>query len=113
MIPYARPDLNADDIQSVVEVLKTDWLTQGSVHQRFEETIAAYCGAQYAVSVSSGTAALHLAYLALGIGPGQKVWTSPNTFAATANAAHYCGAEADFVDIDSRTYNLSPVAFAE
>jgi len=113
MIPYARPDLSADDIQSVVEVLKTDWLTQGSMHQRFEEAIAAYCGTRYAVSVSSGTAALHLTYLALGIGPEQKVWTSPNTFAATANAAYYCGAAADFVDIDSRTYNLSPAAFAE
>lgn len=113
MIPYARPDLNADDIQAVVEVLKTDWLTQGSMHQRFEEAIAAYCGTKHAVSVSSGTAALHLTYLALGIGPGQKVWTSPNTFAATANAAHYCGAEADFVDIDAHAYNLCPDALAE
>jgi UDP-4-amino-4,6-dideoxy-N-acetyl-beta-L-altrosamine transaminase len=113
MIPYARPDLNADDIQSVVEVLQTDWLTQGSVHRRFEEAIANYCGTQYAVSVSSGTAALHLIYLALGIGPGKKVWTSPNTFAATANAAYYCGGEAGFIDIDSRTYNLSPEAFLE
>ncbi len=113
MIPYARPDLNADDIQSVVEVLQTDWLTQGSMHRRFEEAIANYCGAQYAVSVSSGTAALHLIYLALGIGPGKKVWTSPNTFAATANAARYCGGQADFVDIDPRTYNLSPDTFAQ
>ncbi|MGA8480819.1 MAG: UDP-4-amino-4,6-dideoxy-N-acetyl-beta-L-altrosamine transaminase [Chthoniobacterales bacterium] len=113
MIPYARPDLNADDIQSVVEVLQTDWLTQGSAHQRFEEAIANYCGAKYAVSVSSGTAALHLIYLALGIGPGHNVWTSPNTFAATANAAHYCGGTADFVDIDPRTYNLSPSAFEQ
>jgi UDP-4-amino-4,6-dideoxy-N-acetyl-beta-L-altrosamine transaminase len=113
MIPYARPDLNADDIQSVVEILQTDWLTQGSAHQRFEEAIANYCGAKYAVSVSSGTAALHLIYLALGIGPGHNVWTSPNTFAATANAAHYCGGTADFVDIDPRTYNLSPSAFEQ
>jgi UDP-4-amino-4,6-dideoxy-N-acetyl-beta-L-altrosamine transaminase len=113
MIPYARPDLNADDIQSVVEVLQTDWLTQGSMHRRFEEAIANYCGTRYAVSVSSGTAALHLIYLALGIGPGKTVWTSPNTFAATANAAHYCGGEANFVDIDPRTYNLSPDAFAQ
>jgi UDP-4-amino-4,6-dideoxy-N-acetyl-beta-L-altrosamine transaminase len=113
MIPYARPDLDKDDIQSVVEVLQTDWLTQGSMHRRFEEAIANYCGAQYAVSVSSGTAALHLIYLALGIGPGKKVWTSPNTFAATANAAHYCGGQADFVDIDSRTYNLSPDFLAQ
>src|ERR1700730_3401478 len=112
MIPYARPDLNPDDIQAVIEVLQTDWLTQGSVHKRFEESIANYCGAKYAVSVWSGTAALHLTYLALGIRSGQKVWTSPNTFAATANAAHYCGAKADFVDIDPRTYNISPDAFA-
>jgi UDP-4-amino-4,6-dideoxy-N-acetyl-beta-L-altrosamine transaminase len=113
MIPYARPDLNTDDIHSVVEVLQTDWLTQGSLHKQFEEAIANYCGAKYAVSVSSGTAALHLAYLALGIGPRKKVWTSPNTFAATANAAHYCGGTADFVDIDPRTYNLSPIAFEQ
>ena len=95
MIPYARPCLTAEDIQAVVEVLQTDWLTQGPVHQRFEEAIAKYTGVRYAVSVSSGTAALHLLYLALGAGPGKAIWTSPNTFVATANAAYYCGAKVE------------------
>jgi UDP-4-amino-4,6-dideoxy-N-acetyl-beta-L-altrosamine transaminase len=112
MIPYARPNLDADDIQAVVEVLQTDWLTQGPAQERLENVMAKYCGVPFAVAVSSGTAALHLAYLALGLGPHQKVWTSPNTFVATANAALYCGAGVDFVDIDPRTYNLSPDAFA-
>ena len=108
MIPYARPDLDEDDIQAVVEVLRTEWLTQGPAQMRFENAIAKYCEVRYAVAVSSGTAALHLAYLALGLGPDQKIWTSPITFVATANAALYCGATVDFVDIDPRTYNLSP-----
>ena len=112
MIPYARPSLTAEDIQAVVEVLRTDWLTQGPVHERFEEAVAKYTGVRYAVSVSSGTAALHLIYLALGAGPGKTIWTSPNSFVATANAAYYCGARADFVDIDPRTYNLSPDTLA-
>jgi UDP-4-amino-4,6-dideoxy-N-acetyl-beta-L-altrosamine transaminase len=112
MIPYARPDLDAFDIQAVVKVLETDWLTQGPSQERFENAVANYCGVRYAVAVSSGTAGLHLAYLALGLGPNQKVWTSPNTFVATANAALYCGAGVDFVDIDPRTYNLSPARFA-
>jgi UDP-4-amino-4,6-dideoxy-N-acetyl-beta-L-altrosamine transaminase len=90
--------------------LQTEWLTQGPVQARFEDAVAKYCGVQYAVAVSSGTAALHLTYLALGLGPGQQAWTSPITFVATANAALYCGATVDFVDIDPRTYNLSPVA---
>src|SRR5262245_63364958 len=112
MIPDARPDLDALDIQAVVEVLETDWLTQGPAQERFENAVANYCGVRFAVAVSSGTAGLHLAYLALGLGPDQKVWTSPNTFVATANAALYCGAEVDFVDIDSRTFNLSLAAFS-
>jgi UDP-4-amino-4,6-dideoxy-N-acetyl-beta-L-altrosamine transaminase len=112
MIPYARPDLDAGDIQAVVEVLQTEWLTQGPAQERFESAVATYCGARYAITVSSGTAGLHLAYLALGLRPHQKVWTSPNTFVATANAALYCGAEVDFVDIDPRSYNLCPAAFA-
>lgn len=110
MIPYARPDLDADDIQAVVEVLQTEWLTQGPAQARFENAVAKYCGVQYGVAVSSGTAALHLTYLALGLGPHQQAWTSPITFVATANAALYCGAAVDFVDIDPRTYNLSPAA---
>ncbi|MFY9988522.1 MAG: UDP-4-amino-4,6-dideoxy-N-acetyl-beta-L-altrosamine transaminase [Chthoniobacterales bacterium] len=112
IIPYARPDVTAEDIQAVVDVLQTDWLTQGPLHERFEEAIAKYTGVRFAVSVSSGTAGLHLIYLALGVGPGKTVWTSPNSFVATSNAAHYCGGKADFVDIDPRTYNLSPEALA-
>lgn len=110
MIPYARPDLDADDIQAVLAVLQTEWLTQGPAQARFESAVAKYCDVQYAVAVSSGTAALHLTYLALGLGPDQRAWTSPITFVATANAALYCGATVDFVDIDPRTYNLSPAA---
>jgi UDP-4-amino-4,6-dideoxy-N-acetyl-beta-L-altrosamine transaminase len=110
MIPYARPDLDADDIRAVVGVLQTEWLTQGPVLTRFENAVAKYCGVQFAVAVSSGTAALHLAYLALGLGSDQRAWTSPITFVATANAALYCGASVGFVDIDPRTYNLSPAA---
>jgi UDP-4-amino-4,6-dideoxy-N-acetyl-beta-L-altrosamine transaminase len=112
-IPYARPDVTAEDIQAVIDVLQTEWLTQGSLHERFEEAVAKYTGARYAVSVSSGTAALHLIYLAIGVGPGKTIWTSPNSFVATANAAYYCGGSADFVDINPRTYNLSPDALEQ
>jgi UDP-4-amino-4,6-dideoxy-N-acetyl-beta-L-altrosamine transaminase len=112
-IPYARPDVTAEDIQAVVGVLQTDWLTQGSLHEQFEAAIAEYTGARYAISVANGTAGLHLLYLAMGVGPGTKIWTSPNSFVASANAAHYCGGCADFVDIDPRTYNLSPSALEE
>lgn len=106
-IPYARQDIDEDDVAAVLEVLRSDWLTQGPVVGRFERAVADYCGARYAVATSSGTSALHLAYRIIGLGPGDVVWTSPNTFAATANAARYCGAQVDFVDIDPRTYNLS------
>jgi UDP-4-amino-4,6-dideoxy-N-acetyl-beta-L-altrosamine transaminase len=111
-IPYACPDVNADDIKAVVDVLQNDWLTQGPLQEQFENAIATYAGVRYAVAVSSGTAALHLIYLAMGLGPGKTIWTSPNTFVATANAAYYCGASADFVDIDPRTYNLAPDSLA-
>ena len=107
MIPYARQSIDEQDIDAVVEVLKSDWLTQGPVVDRFEDDVRRYCGADHGVAVSSGTAALHLAYLALGLAPGDCVWTSPNTFVATANAARYCGADVDFVDIDPRTWNIS------
>ncbi|MES2353789.1 MAG: UDP-4-amino-4,6-dideoxy-N-acetyl-beta-L-altrosamine transaminase [Pseudomonadota bacterium] len=107
MIPYGKQDIGQADIDAVIDVLKSDWLTQGPAIERFERSVADYCGARYAVAVSNGTAALHLACLALDIGEGQEVWTSPNTFVASANCARYCGADVDFVDIDSRTYNLS------
>jgi UDP-4-amino-4,6-dideoxy-N-acetyl-beta-L-altrosamine transaminase len=110
IIPYARPAVTEEDIQAVIDVLQTQWLTQGPLHEQFEEAIAKYTGVRYAVSVANGTAALHLIYLAMGVAPGKKIWTSPNSFVASANAAHYCGGSADFVDIDPRTYNLSPGA---
>jgi UDP-4-amino-4,6-dideoxy-N-acetyl-beta-L-altrosamine transaminase len=113
MIPYGRQHLNDQDIQAVVDVLKSDWLTQGPAVPRFEEAVANYCGARFAVASSNATAALHLACVALGIGPGDTVWTSPNTFVASANCALYCDAKIDFVDIDPATYNMSVDALRE
>jgi UDP-4-amino-4,6-dideoxy-N-acetyl-beta-L-altrosamine transaminase len=106
MIPYGRQDISQADIDAMVEVLRSDFLTQGPMVPRFEETVAKYCGAKYAVAVNSATSALHIACLALDLGPGDWLWTSPNTFVASANCALYCGAQVDFVDIDPRTYNL-------
>lgn len=108
MIPYARQSISEDDITAVVRVLRSDFLTQGPEIEAFERAVAERCGVPYAVAVSSATAGLHLAYQALGAGPGDEVWTSPNTFVATANAARYCGARPNFIDINPRTYNLCP-----
>jgi len=113
MIPYGRQDISEADIQAVVDVLRSDWLTQGPTIPRFEQAIAEYCGAGHAVAVSNATGALHIACLALGVGPGDIVWTVPNTFVASANCALYCGANIDFVDIDARTYNMSVDALRE
>jgi UDP-4-amino-4,6-dideoxy-N-acetyl-beta-L-altrosamine transaminase len=107
MIPYGRQTISEEDIQGVVEVLRSEFLTQGPVVPRFEEAFAQHCQVPHAVAVNSATSALHLACLALGIGPGDRVWTSPNTFVASANCARYCGASIDFVDIDPRTYTIS------
>jgi len=107
MIPYGRQDINQDDINSIIEVLKSDFLTQGPQVPLFEKEIASYCGANFAVAVNSATSALHIACLALGVGQDDWVWTTPITFVATANCALYCGADVDFVDIDPLTYNLS------
>ena len=112
MIPYGRQEISEADIEAVVRVLRSDWLTQGPGVPAFEKVVADYCGARHAVAVNSGTSALHLACLALGVGPGDVVWTSAITFAASANCALYCGARADFVDIDPRTYNMSADALA-
>ncbi len=106
-IPYGRQDINKTDIQAVVDVLNSDFLTQGPAVPAFEQAINDYCGAQHVVAVNSATSALHLACLALGVGRGDIVWTSPITFVASTNCALYCGASVDFVDIDPRTYNLS------
>jgi len=107
MIPYGRQAISDADIQAVVDVLRSDYLTQGPAVPAFEKSIADYCGTQHAVAVNSATSALHIACLALGVGPGDVVWTTPITFVASANCALYCGAQVDFVDIDPRTYNLS------
>jgi len=107
MIPYGRQHISEADIQAVVDVLRSDFLTQGPAVPAFEQAVADYCGAHHAVAVTSATSALHIACLALGVGPGDWVWTSPITFVASANCALYCGARVDFVDIDPRTYNLS------
>lgn len=113
MIPYARQDISQADIDAVVAVLRSDFLTQGPAVPRFEQAVADRVGVRHAVAVNSGTSALHLACLALDVGSGDRVWTSPNTFVASANCARYCGATVDFVDIDPQTYNLSPLALRE
>jgi len=113
MIPYGRHDINQADIDAVVAVLRSDFLTQGPTVPLFEQTVASYVSAQHAVAVSSATAALHIACLSLGLGPGDWLWTSSVTFVASANCALYCGAQVDFVDIDSRTYNMSVERLAE
>lgn len=107
MIPYAKQSISEQDIDAVVQVLRSDFITQGPIVSQFEKAVADYCSAQYSIAVSNGTAALHLACLALGVSSGDIVWTSPNTFVASANCALYCGAVVDFVDIDSITYNIS------
>lgn len=107
LIPYSKQQINNIDIEAVVNALKSAWLTQGPVLEQFERAVAEYCGARYAVAVSNGTAALHIACIAAGLGKDDILWTSPNTFVASANCALYCGARPGFVDIDPRTYNMS------
>lgn len=106
-IPYGRQNISQDDINAVVEVLQSVWLTQGPTIERFENAVAEYCGAKHAIAVNSATSALHIACRALELGPGDYLWTSPNTFVASANCALYCGASVDFVDIDPDTCNMS------
>ena len=106
MIPYGRQDISQADIDAVVETLRSDWLTQGPAVPRFEEKLGAAVGATHVVAMSSATAALHVACLALGLGPGDRLWTVPNTFVASANCGLYCGATVDFVDIDAVTRNI-------
>ena len=112
MIPYGRQSISDADVQSVVDVLRSDWITQGPAITRFEQAVTGHVGAAHGVAVCNATAALHLACLALGVGVGDRVWTSPNTFVASANCARYCGATVDFVDIDADTYNMSVTALA-
>ena len=107
MIPYGKQDINQADIDSVVDALQSDFLTQGPQVPLFEKKVSDYCGSEFGVAVNSATSALHVACLALGLGKGDWLWTSPNTFVASANCGLYCGAKVDFVDIDQQTYNLS------
>ena len=106
-IPYGRQNIDETDINAVVDVLRSEFLTQGPAVPMFEGIVSDYCGSEYAVAVSSATAALHLACLALDVGPGDLVWTSAITFVASANCARYCDADVDFIDIDPQTYNMS------
>lgn len=107
MIFYGKQSVDQSDIDAVVEVLKSDFLTQGPAIEKFEKCVAEYCGVKYAVAVTNATSALHIACLAAGLGKGDVLWTSPITFTASANCGRYCGADVDFVDIDPSTYNMS------
>jgi UDP-4-amino-4,6-dideoxy-N-acetyl-beta-L-altrosamine transaminase len=113
MIPYGRQDIQDVDISAILEVLKSDFLTQGPAVPRFQDCVARYSQVRRAVAVNSATSALHVALLALEVGVGDVIWTSPNTFVASSNAALYCGAAIDFVDIDPITYNMSVTALEE
>ena len=107
MINYGKQSINQDDIDAVIEVLESDFLTQGPKVEEFENDLRSYCGSKHARVVTNATSALHLAYVAIGLKKDDIVWTSPNTFVSTANAALYCGAKVEFVDIDPKTYNIS------
>ena len=113
MIPYGRHHISEDDIKAVEEVLKSAFLTQGDKVALFEQTIAQYVGAKYAYAVNSATSALHIACLAIGLGEGDWLWTTPITYVASANCGRYCGADVDFVDIDPKTLNMSIDALEE
>jgi UDP-4-amino-4,6-dideoxy-N-acetyl-beta-L-altrosamine transaminase len=113
MIPYGKQEITRSDIDAVVKVLNSDFLTQGPVVPQFEQIVAEYCNVEHTVAVNSATSALHIACLALGLGKGDYLWTSPNTFVASANCGLYCGAKIDFIDIDHNTYNVSSQVLEE
>jgi len=113
MIPYGRQDISEEDIAEVVAILHSDWITQGPAIERFERAIVEFTGCAHVIAMANATAALHLSMISLDLGPGDTLWTSPNTFVATANAALYCGATVDFVDIDPSTYCMSVSALRE
>jgi UDP-4-amino-4,6-dideoxy-N-acetyl-beta-L-altrosamine transaminase len=112
-IPYGRQSISEEDIEAVVKVLRSEFLTQGPVVPEFEALIAKYCQTKHGIAVNSATSALHIACLALDLGPGDWLWTSPITFVASANCGLYCGARVDFVDIDPKTYNMCPLKLEE
>ena len=112
-IPYGRQNISAEDIKAVIDVLESDYLTQGPWVPKFEQVVADYCGAEHALAVNSATSALHVSCLALGVTSDDIVWTSPISFVASSNCARYCGATVDFVDIDPKTYNISVEALAD
>jgi len=111
--PLWKQDINQQDIDAVIKVLQSDYLTQGPQVPLFEQTLIDHSGAEYAVACNSATSALHLACLALELGVGDWLWTTPITFVASANCGLYCGAQVDFVDIDPVTYNLCPKALEQ
>lgn len=113
MIYYGKQFIDEQDINAVIEVLKSDFLTQGPVIENFEKAVAEYCGVKYAVAVTNATSALHIACLAAGLDKGDMLWTSPITFTASANCGRYCGADVDFVDIDGNSYDMSVTALKE
>ena len=113
VITYARQDISEADIQAVSDVLRSDYLTQGPAIPAFEAKVASYCGVPYAIATNSATSALHIACMALDLGPGDLLWTVPNTFVSSANCARFCGADVDFVDIDPGTLNLCIHALRE
>jgi UDP-4-amino-4,6-dideoxy-N-acetyl-beta-L-altrosamine transaminase len=113
VIPYGRQDVTREDIEAVIAVLRSDYLTQGPVVPQFEKAVSDYCGLDHAIAVNSATSGLHIACLALGLGPGDMLWTTPVTFVASANCALYCGAGVDFVDIDPATFNMCVAALEE
>ena len=112
-IPYGKQEIDKEDIESVINVLKSKFITQGDTVPCFEKEVADFCGSDYALAVNSATSALHLACRGLNLNPGDIVWTSPISFVASANCAIYCGAKVDFVDIDPFTYNLDPKKLKE
>ena len=113
VIAYARQNISEADIQAVSDVLRSDYLTQGPAIPAFEAKVASYCGAPHAIATNSATSALHIACMALDLGPGDLLWTVPNTFVSSANCARFCGADIDFVDIDPGTLNLCIHALRE
>ena len=112
MIPYSKQSINDDDINEVIKVLKSEMITQGPLVERFEKTICSYTSSNYSVLTNSATSALHISCLALGLREGDVLWTSPNSYVASANVGLLCNAEVDFVDIDSETYNMCSSALS-